>query len=327
MGHMAVYNSSKYTKEDSAMNKHSYPPFTIPGAHAAMKRICKEKLQALYGTNPPECFVERLDDELTLAGNGNISSIYMLLHRLSAHLREEGGQIGIRGTLSSTLISFLLGITDINPLPAHYRCPNCGYTTLVGKDSGYELPQDTCPNCDTSLVGDGHDIPYEACLQLVQGNPTETVDINVSASTWEKAVRFLVKFLGEKRIACASEWNNPVCFLLLSEGMRFEDITPTAELELPVCGVRKQTVLPGYELTPIFLRLILLPHDDYDRIRCCIGLPEQNRKTLITVILTSINYFKILILVEFWAPLQSAARKSCKNARLFNLTTWSGSAV
>ena len=67
------------------MNKHSYPPFTIPGAHAAMKRICKEKLQALYGTNPPECFVERLDDELSLASSGNISSVYILLRHLFRH--------------------------------------------------------------------------------------------------------------------------------------------------------------------------------------------------------------------------------------------------
>jgi len=249
------------------MRKYSYPPFAIPGAHTAMKRICKEKLQSLYGTNPPFSFVERLDNELSLADRGNISSIYMLLHHFSAHLREKGGQISIRGTLGSTLISFLLGITDINPLPAHYCCPDCGYTALVCKDSGYELPQDTCPNCDALLRGDGHDIPYETCLELAQGKPIETVDINVSASVWEKAVCFLVEFLGEERIACASEWNNPVCFMLLPEGMNFEDVTPTTELESSVCGVRKQTVLPGYELTPALLRVILLSYDDYDRIR------------------------------------------------------------
>ena len=249
------------------MKKYSYPPFTIPGAHAAMKHICKEKLQSLYGANPPFSFVERLDDELSLADRGNISSIYMLLHHLAVRLRESGGKIGLRGTLGSTLISFLLGITDINPLPAHYRCPDCGYTVLVCKDSGYELHQDTCPNCDALLRGDGHDIPYETCLELAQVKLIETLDINVSASAWEKAVSFLVEFLGEEQIACASEWNNPVCFMLLPEGMKFEDVTPTAELESPLCGVRKQTILPGYELTPALLRVILLPHDDHDRIQ------------------------------------------------------------
>lgn len=249
------------------MKKYSYPPFAIPGAHAAMKHICKEKLLSLYGANPPFSFVERLDDELSLADRGNISTIYMLLHHLSVRLRESGGKIGLRGTLGSTLISFLLGITDINPLPAHYRCPDCGYTALVCKDSGYELHQDTCPNCDALLRGDGHDIPYETCLELAQVKPIETLDINVSASAWGKAVSFLVEFLGQDRIACACEWNNPVCFMLLPEGMNFEDVTPTAELESPVCGVRKRTVLPGYELTPALLRVILLSYDDYDRIR------------------------------------------------------------
>lgn len=249
------------------MTKHSYPPFTIPGAHTDIKRICKERLQALYGINPPRSFVQRLDDELSLADRGNISSIYMLLHHLSVRLRENGGKIGLRGTLGSTLISFLLGITDINPLSAHYHCPDCGYTALFCKDSGYELPQDTCPNCDALLRRDGHDIPYETCLELTQGKPIETVDINVSASAWEKSVSFLVEFGGETRIACAGEWNNPVCFMLLPEGMNFEDVTPTTELTPPVCGVRKQTVLPGYQLTPALLRLILLPYDNYDRIR------------------------------------------------------------
>ena len=249
------------------MTKHTYPPFTIPGAHADMKHICKEKLQALYGTKPPSPIMERLDAELSLMDRQNLSSIYMLLHHLSVRLRESGGKIGLRGTVGFTLISFLLGITDINPLPAHYRCSNCGYVAFVTKDSGFDLTQNTCPNCDALLRSDGHDIPYETCMELAQGKQVETVDINVSASNWEKAVSFLVEFLGEDRIACACEWNNPVCFLLLQEGMKFEDVTPIIDMQSPVCGVRKQTVLPGYELTPAFLRVILLPHDDYDRIR------------------------------------------------------------
>lgn len=249
------------------MTKHTYPMFTIPGAYADMKHICKEKLHVLYGAKQPSLITERLDDELSLADRQNLSSIYMLLHHLSVRLEESGEKIGLRGTLGSTLISFLLGITDINPLSAHYRCPNCGHVTFATKDSGFDLPQNTCPNCDTLLCGDGHNIPYETCLELFQSKQIETVDINVSASAWKKAVSFLVEFLGQERIACASEWNNPVCFMLLPEGMEFEDVTPIKELTAPVCGVRKQTVLPGYELTPALLRVILLPHDDYDRIR------------------------------------------------------------
>ena len=249
------------------MTNSTYPPFTLPGAYADMKHICKEKLQALYGTNPPTSMMERLDAELSLADKENLSSIYMLLHHLSGRLRESGGKIDLRGALGSTLISFLLGITGINPLPAHYRCPHCGYVKFTAKDSGYDLAPQTCPHCNTVLRSDGHNIPYETCTALAQGKPIATVDINISPSAWEKAVSFLVEFLGAERIACACEWNNPVCFMLLPEGMQFEDVTPIQELTPSLCGVHKQTVLPGYELTTALLRVILLPHDDYEKIR------------------------------------------------------------
>lgn len=244
------------------MTKHTYSLFTIPGAYTDMKHLCKEKLQSLYGTKPPMSFVERLDDEFSLIERGNLSSIYMLLHHLAVHLQKHGGRIGIRGALGSTLVSFLLGITDINPLPAHSHCPKCGYVSLSSKDSGFELAESDCPNCGALLRGDGHNIPYET----LQDSQTDTVDINVSASAWENAVSFLVDFLGTERIACAPEWNNPVCYMLLPEEMQFEDVTPVTELNTPVCGVNKQTVLPGYELTPKLLRMILLPHNDSDRI-------------------------------------------------------------
>ena len=248
------------------MTESTYPQFTISGADEDLTRICKEKLQALYGTNPPVSIAERLNDELSRMTGTNYSSVYMLLHYLAAHLRNAGGRIGIRGTLSSTLTSFLLGISDINPLPAHYRCPCCGYPEFASADSGYDLPAKACPHCGSALCGDGHNIPYETCLGIDPVEQIETVEINVSAFAWKKAVCFLVDFWGAERIACADEWNNPVCFMLLPDGMKFEDVTPITELTPSVCGIHKRTVLPGYDLVPALLRVILLPHRNYDAI-------------------------------------------------------------
>ena len=248
------------------MTESTFPPFSIPGADADMKRICSEKLHDLYGTNPPVPIAERLNDELSRMDSTNYSSVYMLLHHLAVYLRGAEGHIGIRGTLGSTLTSFLLGVSDINPLPAHYRCPNCGYTEFVEGDSGYDLPVKACPDCGALLCGDGHNIPYETCREFVMKKPMETVEINVTASAWETAVCFLVDFLGAERIARADEWNNPVCFMLLPDGMHFEDVTPITELTPSVCGVHKRTVLPGYDLVPALLRVILLPHCNYDVI-------------------------------------------------------------
>ena len=249
------------------MTKCTYPQFAIPGSDEELTRICKEKLQALYGTNPPVSIVQRLNDELSQMTGTNYSSVYMLLHHLAAHLSNAGGRIGIRGTLSSTLTSFLLGISDINPLPAHYRCPCCSYLEFVSADSGYDLPATACPYCGSALCGDGHNIPYETCLGIDPVEQIETVEINVTASAWETAVCFLVDFWGAERIARADEWNNPVCFMLLPDGMHFEDVTPITELTPSVCGVHKRTVLPGYDLVPALLRVILLPHRNYDAIR------------------------------------------------------------
>ena len=242
----------------------TYPPFTLPGAYAKLSHICKEKLLALYGANPPRPAIKRLDAELRLLRRENLSSVYLLLHQLSVHLWENGGKLGVRGTLGATLVSFLLGLTDIDPLPAHDRCSHCGHMIFSPRSSGYELSPAACPNCDRLLQSDGHTIPYEACTELIRGKKVHTAEVNVSASAWETAVSFLTEFLGQERVACACEWDHPVCFMLLPEGVEFAGVTP---MPTPVCGVRTKTLLPGHQLTHALFRLILLPCEDYDRIR------------------------------------------------------------
>lgn len=245
----------------------SYPKFTLPGADEDLVRICKERIRFLYGINPPCLVTERLDAELAMMQGTNHSSVYMLLHYLTDYLRQKGYCTGMRGTFGSTLVSFLLGITEENPLPAHYRCHNCKYTQWMPEvASGYDLPNEICPHCGRELYGDGQNIPYETCMGLVPGEQEPYVEMNLTPAARETAVRFLVQLLGEERIAQACEWNNPVCFMLLPEGMKFEDVTPITELDSPVYGVRKQTVLPGYELKSVLQKVLILPLNIYDCI-------------------------------------------------------------
>lgn len=248
------------------MKEHSYPQFSLPGADREIRRICEEKLQALYRRKIPDIATERLETELDLVTEANQSSVYFLLHLLSKNLQTAGGCLGARGTLGSTLVAFLLGISNTNPLPSHYRCPYCGYTEFTEAISGYDLAPKVCPKCASMMHGDGHNIPYEVHTGLAPNARQTTVEVNIAASVWEQAVQFLVELLGGDRVACAGEWNNPVCFMLLPEGMRFEDVTPLAPLEPPFGGVKQKTVLPGYSLEHTLLRLILLPNDDYDRV-------------------------------------------------------------
>ena len=243
----------------------SYPKFTLLGADEDLVRICTERIRLLYGINPPGLVTERFEAELRMMKGTNHSSVYMLLHHLAKHLHQRGYRTGMRGTFGSVLVSFLLGITGENPLPAHYRCPNCEYTQWMPEEaSGYDLPTEICPHCGHELYGDGQNVPYETCMGLVPGEQEPHVEMHLTPAARETAVRCLVQLLGEERIARACEWNNPVCFMLLPEGMDFEDVTPVTMLDPPVYGVRKQTVLPGYELRHVLQKVLLLPLDTYD---------------------------------------------------------------
>ena len=245
----------------------AYPKFTLPGAEENLVRICKERIQALYGNNPPALVTERFKAELAMMQGTNHSSVYMLVHDLTKHLRQKCYRTLMRGVFGSALVSFLLEITEENPLPAHYRCPHCKYTQWIhDAASGYDLPAEICPHCGWELYGDGHDLPYEICMGLTPGEREPYVEMSLTPAAREPAVRYLVQRLGENRVARACEWNNPVCFMLLPEEMKFEDVTPVTELDQPVYGVRLQTVLPGYELAHVLQKVLLLPLDPYDNL-------------------------------------------------------------
>ena len=283
----------------------SFPTFALPNAETDLPRICREKLRNLYGDNPPCLISERLGEELALTAFYHRSSIYMLLHRISSELHKAGTKTGARGTLGSSLISYLLEISDVNPLPPHYRCPDCKHTEFVtGVHSGYELPKKGCPVCGATMRGDGHNLPYPECKTASQTVP----ELNIAASQIEKAWQLLIDYVGEKRIArsgsvsiagrgangyiqryqdsCSKvfakkkadqiasklqnikrdEWSMPGGFLLLPEGMEFEDITPITHLDSPECGIHRRTHLNGYDIDHVLQRVNLLGYSIYDRI-------------------------------------------------------------
>ena len=145
---------------------------------------------------------ERLEAELALTDAFEQSSIYMLLHRLGAELHKSGGYANVRGPLGSTLISYLLGISEINPLPAHYRCPNCKYAEFYERlESGYSFRDKPCPVCGEMMVGDGLHIPHEIFTGLDWQTKKNSVEINVSASAREKIWQLLIDYIGAHRIA------------------------------------------------------------------------------------------------------------------------------
>jgi len=182
---------------------HSYPHFTLPNARTEVRGLCLEKLHALYGPQPPEKIMERLETELGMLDRNNYASMYLLACRIVKFLHEKGEVTGSRGPLGSSLVSYLLEISDVNPLPAHYHCPGCGYTDFdVDAISGYDLPSKVCPCCGGKIRGDGHYNPYETGMGL-DGEEEPVIEINISGEAIPEARQFLTELLGKERVACA----------------------------------------------------------------------------------------------------------------------------
>lgn len=179
--------------------KVSCAPFVIQNAEQEVRRICAEKLQELYGEQPQ--ILQRLEDELAQVKE-TAFTMYYLCHNIVQHLHEQGGLTGTRGSVGSTLVAYLLGVSDVNPLPAHHNCPNCKYTEFADAVSGYDLPKKACPQCGTLMLGNGHNIPFETCLGIAKDMDMD-IDINTTPDMQTKARQFLADCFGAERLAVA----------------------------------------------------------------------------------------------------------------------------
>lgn len=233
----------------------NYPSFELPEAYEEVCCICEEQLTLRYGTQPPEDIRIRLQAELELLGDN--ASLYLLSHKLVKHLHEKGALTGYRGYIGSTLIAYLLDISDINPLPAHYRCPNCKHTEFADAQDGYDLPQKKCPHCGSPMIGDGHNIPFETCMG-VDGAQQVDIDIQTAQSMCGMSERFLTSLLGKGRVAIAGQtWPYTERFAAFyadkfaeEYGLRLSDEERTRIIEKLSKVKQEERKWPGYILLP-----------------------------------------------------------------------------
>ena len=175
-------------------------PFTLPNAKAEVSRICREQLRTLYGAAAIPA--KRLEEELAILSEPH-ASLYLLAYKVSKGLQEKGANTDVRGTVGSVFLAYLLGISQVNPLPAHYRCTGCSYTDFERKEaSGFDLPAAICPICGAPMMGDGHNIPCEVCMGL-DGEQELLLSINVPADMQEEGFRLIRELVGEDRVAFA----------------------------------------------------------------------------------------------------------------------------
>ena len=175
---------------------------TIENSVEDLKRLVSEKLHRLYGDDPPEIITRRVETEMNDIINCHYDVIYMSAQKLVQNSLEHGYLVGSRGSVGSSLVAFLSGITEVNSLPPHYRCPKCklaDFQVPEGYDCGADLPDRACPNCGARMEKDGFNIPFETFLGF-GGDKVPDIDLNFSGEYQAKAHAYCTEMFGKTHV-------------------------------------------------------------------------------------------------------------------------------
>ena len=233
--------------------KDLFPP-RLANSEEDLNRLVWEKVHRLYGENPPENIVKRLDVEL---GGilGKYDVVYMSAQKLVQRSLENGYLVGSRGSVGSSLAAYMAGITEVNSLPPHYRCPQCkksvfppDFAAEFGEDfarehketgCGADLPDRTCPVCGIPYVKDGFDIPFETFLGF-GGGKVPDIDLNFSGEYQARAHRHAIEMFGETQVFRAGTIGT------LADKTAFGFVLKYLEENgMEVCGAEKKRLAAG----------------------------------------------------------------------------------
>ncbi len=177
-------------------------PPVIPDSDKTLTEICYSKAHELYGEKLPPIVKERLEKELNSIISNGFAVMYIIAQKLVWKSVEDGYLVGSRGSVGSSLVAFMAGITEVNSLSAHYRCPKCRYydfdspeVKAFSGNAGCDMPDKDCPVCGTLLIKDGFDIPFETFLGF-KGDKEPDIDLNFSGEYQSKAHKYTEVIFG-----------------------------------------------------------------------------------------------------------------------------------